>query len=420
MGKWLKNKFVEGLIWNYGSVVILSVSGFLLNFLNIFFYDAAALGIFNRAQAWYGILSQITVWGVHMSIMKLIPECKDDRQEREMILSSAFVGVLLFSVVCVVIIEAALPWVITNNRGLLTSMQMIVPALVFFSLNKVLLNYLNGLSEMKAYAFLQSLRYIVIVITILIFGILRCDHIRLTLCFMAAEIVVFAVSVGYLIHKKLFIKKISLKYVKEHARFGTCILMSNMVTELKTKVDIICLGFILGNDYLIGIYSFAVLFADGFYQLFYVVRRSINPKITEYHVKGKLQEGIAAINANLKKYLRVLSPLALAALGVGYYILCCLLHQKEYLVGLQYLLIICVAIMLSGRKIILGNIFAQTGFPTCESIVNTITVISNFSLNIIFIYIWGLSGAALATAVSYIIFGCALRYYANKELKVAI
>ena len=420
MGKWLKNKFVEGLIWNYGSVVILSVSGFLLNFLIIFFYDAAALGIFNRAQAWYGILSQITVWGVHMSIMKLIPECKDDRQEREMILSSAFVGVLLFSVVCVVIIEAALPWIITNNRGLLTSMQMIVPALVFFSLNKVLLNYLNGLSEMKAYAFLQSLRYIVIVITILIFGILRCDHIRLTLCFMAAEIVVFAVSVGYLIHKKLFIKKISLKYVKEHARFGTCILMSNMVTELNTKVDIICLGFILGNDYLIGIYSFAVLFADGFYQLFYVVRRSINPKITEYHVKGKLQEGIAAINVNLKKYLRVLSPLALAALGVGYYILCCLLHQKEYLVGLQYLLIICVAIMLSGRKIILGNIFAQTGFPTCESIVNTITVVSNFSLNIIFIYIWGLSGAALATAVSYIIFGCALRYYANKELKVAI
>lgn len=401
-------------------MAILSVSGFLLNFLIIFFYDATALGVFSRAQAWYGILSQITVWGVHMSIMKLIPECKDDRQERESILSSAFAGVLAFSVICVVIIEAALPWIITNNRGLLTSMQMIAPALVFFSLNKVLLNYLNGLSEMKAYAFLQSLRYIIIVITILLFGILRCDHMRLTLCFLGAEIVVFAVSVGYLIHKKLFIKKISLKYVKEHAKFGTCILMSNMVTELNTKVDIICLGFILGDDYLIGIYSFAVLFADGFYQLFYVVRRSINPKITEYHVKGKLQEGIAAINANLKKYLRVLSPLALAALGVGYYILCCLLHQKEYLVGLQYLLIICTAIILSGRKIILGNIFAQTGFPTCESIVNTITVVSNFSLNIILIYIWGLSGAALATAVSYIIFGCALRYYANKELKVVI
>lgn len=416
----IKNNFVEGLIWNYGSVAILSVSGFLLNFLIIFFYDATALGVFSRAQAWYGILSQITVWGVHMSIMKLIPECKDDRQERESILSSAFAGVLAFSVICVVIIEAALPWIITNNRGLLTSMQMIAPALVFFSLNKVLLNYLNGLSEMKAYAFLQSLRYIIIVITILLFGILRCDHMRLTLCFLGAEIVVFAVSVGYLIHKKLFIKKISLKYVKEHAKFGTCILMSNMVTELNTKVDIICLGFILGDDYLIGIYSFAVLFADGFYQLFYVVRRSINPKITEYHVKGKLQEGIAAINANLKKYLRVLSPLALAALGVGYYILCCLLHQKEYLVGLQYLLIICTAIILSGRKIILGNIFAQTGFPTCESIVNTITVVSNFSLNIILIYIWGLSGAALATAVSYIIFGCALRYYANKELKVVI
>ena len=420
MRKWLKNKFVEGLIWNYGSVVILSASGFLLNFLIVFFYNATALGVFNRAHAWYCILSQITVWGVHMSIMKLIPEFKEDPKERESILSSALFGVLLFSVVCVVIIEMALPWMITSNGRLLSSMQLVVPALVFFSLNKVLLNYLNGLSEMKAYAFLQSLRYIVIVITVLILSLFQCDYIRLTGCFVGAEVVVFVSSVGYLIHKKLFIKKISLRYVKEHARFGTCILMSNMVNELNTKVDIICLGFIVGDDYLIGIYSFAVLFAEGFYQLYFVVRRSINPRITEYHVKGNLQEGIGLINAALKKYLRILSPLALSALIAGYYILCCLLQQKDYLVGLQFLLIICVAIMFSGRRIILGNIFAQTGFPACESIVNTITVASNFILNILLIYIWGLTGAAIATAVSYIIFGYTLRFYAKRELKVAI
>lgn len=416
----LKNNFVEGLIWNYGSVVILSASGFLLNFLIVYFYDAAALGVFNRAYAWYCVFSQIAVWGVHMSVMKLIPEHKEDAGERELIMSSALIGVFLFSAVCVVLIEAVLPWVVTANSRLLASMQVVMPGLVFFSLNKVLINYLNGLSDMKAFSFFRSLRYIVIIINIFVLGTLQYDSTWLSFSFTEAEMVVFVCCVVYLVHKKLFIKKPSLKYVREHFRFGTFILMSNLVTEINTKVDIICLGFMVGDDYLIGIYSFAVLFTEGFYQLYFVVRRSINPKITECYVGGEFQKGIEQISGKLKKYLRVLSPLALGMLIAGYCVLCFFLQQEEYLVGLKFLIIICLAIMVTGRKIIFGNLFAQTGLPLRESVVNTITVVSNFTLNIVFIYFMGLSGAAVATAASYLIFGYALWYYAKKELHVTI
>lgn len=411
---------MEGLIWNYGSVVILSASGFLLNFLIVYFYDAAALGVFNRAYAWYCVFSQIAVWGVHMSVMKLIPEHKEDAGERELIMSSALIGVFLFSAVCVVLIEAVLPWVVTANSRLLASMQVVMPGLVFFSLNKVLINYLNGLSDMKAFSFFRSLRYIVIIITIFVLGTLQYDSTWLSFSFTEAEMVVFVCCVVYLVHKKLFIKKPSLKYVREHFRFGTFILMSNLVTEINTKVDIICLGFMVGDDYLIGIYSFAVLFTEGFYQLYFVVRRSINPKITECYVGGEFQKGIEQISGKLKKYLRVLSPLALGMLIAGYCVLCFFLQQEEYLVGLKFLIIICLAIMVTGRKIIFGNLFAQTGLPLRESVVNTITVVSNFTLNIVFIYFMGLSGAAVATAASYLIFGYALWYYAKKELHVTI
>lgn len=420
MKKLIKNNFVEGLIWNYGSVVILSVSGFLLNFLILYFYDATALGVFNRAYAWYCVFSQVAVWGVHMSVMKLIPEYKDDAQEREKIMSSALLGVFLFSAFCVVVIEAALPLLVTDNRNLLASMQVVMPGLIFFSLNKVLINYLNGLSDMKAFSFFRSLRYIVIVITIFILGILQYDCIWISFSFTEAEIVVFVSCVLYLMHRKLFVKRISFKYLKEHIRFGTNILMSNMVTEINTKVDIICLGFMVGDDYLIGIYSFAVLFTEGFYQLYFVVRRSINPRITECYVNGAFQKGIEQMSENLKKYLRVLSPLALGLLIAGYCVLCFLLQQEDYIVGLRFLIIISLAIMVTGRKIIFGNIFAQTGFPLRESFVNTITVVANFTLNIVLIFFLGLTGAAVATAVSYLIFGCALRHYAKKELSVMI
>lgn len=416
----IKNDFVEGLIWNYGSVAVLSVSGFLINFLIVYFYDAAALGVFSRAQAWYGVLSQITVWGVHMSVMRLIPEYRDVRREREQILCSALAEILVLSAACVGIIELLLPRIVTENDTLLTSMKILMPGLIFFSLNKIFLNYLNGLSMMKPYAVFQSLRYLMIVSAVWIMGILQCDYKWLTVSFTGAELVVLSACVCYLIQQGLFIGRPGFKYMKRHVSFGTRILLSNLVNELNTKVDIICLGFLVGDDYLIGIYSFAVLFAEGFYQLYFVVRRSINPKITEYYVQGGLKEGIEAINNGLKRTLRFGSPLAFTALLGGYYVICYLLHQKEYLAGLTFLVVICLAIMFSGRRIILGNIFAQTGFPALESLFNLMTVASNFILNVILILWQGLLGAAVATALSYLIYGYLLKHYVKKQFNIKI
>lgn len=415
-----KNGMLEGIVWNYGSLIILSVSGFLFNCLITYFYDVAALGVFNRTYAWYCVLSQVTTWGVHMSVIKLIPEYKENHRERDKIVNTALTDVFLIAGIGVILIESIVPYIITDNGNLLRSMQIAMPGLLFFSLNKVILNYLNGLSEMKPYAVFQSIRYISIVFIIWVLGICRCNNIWLSFSFAGAEIIVFVTALAYLLYRKLLGRGICVQYIREHIRFGTHILPANMVLELNTKVDIICLGFVLKDDYLIGIYSFAILFAEGFYQLYITVRRSINPKITECYVVDTLQQGVEELSVNLKKYLRLLSPIALLLIAAAYYAICCLLGQKDYMIGLKYLIIICIAIIISGRKIIFGNIFAQTGFPVYESVINLITVASNFFLNLLFIYLWGLLGAAIATAVSHLVFGLIMHYCAQKELRVNI
>lgn len=415
-----KNGMLEGIIWNYGSLIILSVSGFLFNCLITYFYGVAALGVFNSTYAWYCVLSQITTCGVHMSVIKLIPEYKENLEERNKIINAALMEVLFIAGTGVIIIESIVPYIITDNGNLLKSMQIAMPGLLFFSINKVILNYLNGLSEMKSYAVFQSIRYISIVLIIWLLGIWKCGNIWLSFSFVGAEVIVFIMAVAYLLYRKLLGRGISLRYIQEHIRFGMYILPANMVLELNTKVDIICLGLVLRDDYLIGIYSFAIIFAEGFYQLYITVRRSINPKITECYVDGGLQQGIEEINVNLKKYLRIFSPIALLLVAIGYYVICCFLGQRDYIVGLKYLILICIAIVISGRKIIFGNIFAQTGFPVYESMINLITVASNFLLNLLLIYVWGLLGAAIATAVSHLIFGLIMHYCAKKELRVNI
>ena len=103
------NELLQGLIWNYGSLAIMSVSGLLFNFLIVLFYDAAALGIFNRTYAWYCVLSQITVCGVHMSVLKSTSEYKDNSRERKTIILSALLEVLMLSSMCVTIFMGFLP-----------------------------------------------------------------------------------------------------------------------------------------------------------------------------------------------------------------------------------------------------------------------------------------------------------------------
>lgn len=414
------NEFLEGIIWNYGSLIILSISGFLFNCLILYFYDTAALGVFNSGYAWYLVLSQITAWGIHMSVLKLTPEYKADMQKCEEMLNDALICVLIYSTAVVCVTEAVLPVIVTKHEELLKSLQIVVPGLVLFSVNKVILNYINGLSRMKAYAFLQSLRYIIIALTIFILGILQCDSTWLLFSFVHAEIITLIVSVGYLWYKGLIGRHISFQYLRQHIQFGTHILPANMVIELNTKVDIICLGFLLGDDYLIGIYSFAIMFVDGFYQLYYTVRRSVNPKITECYVRDDSVQGIGKINKNLKKYLRICSPLALALILIGYYVMCRILRQNDYQVGLGILLMICSAIALNGRTVIFGNILAQMGRPVAESVVNVVTVAANFILNLILIIVFGLWGAALATAISHFVFGFTLKYFAKKELQIIL
>lgn len=208
--------------------------------------------------------------------------------------------------------------------------------------------------------------------------------------------------------------KVKQEYLLAHIRFGTKILPANMVVELNTKVDIICLGFLVKNDSVIGIYSFAILFAEGFYQIYIVIRRSINPKLTEAYAGRRLEEEFTSLDKGLKKCFKWLSPFLMMVV-TGFYCVVCLVLGREYFEGTKYLIVICAAMAINGRNIVYGNIFSQLGLPVIESGINVITVFSNFVMNLCFILLCGTMGAAAATAVSHCIYGRLIKKSINRK-----
>lgn len=416
----IKSNFTKGLIWNYISVFFLAIGGMTFSFLIGLYYDAETLGNFNLVFAYYSIFSQIGVWGCHMAVTKYVSEYAEDRDHVNRILSSA-----VATVGFIVAFLGGFIWLLCNylisdylTDVLLQSINSIILAIFFFSINKVILGYLNGLSKMKVYAIFQSLRNILIALWIVVFVIFEAPGSKLSFCFAYTEIILFLLMIPLIIIKEKFVVRLSMEWIKKIFIFGTHIMPANIVLELSTKVDILCLSWVLKNEEIVGIYSFAALFAEGFYQLFVVIRRSINPYITQNYVRKELRDYYAEIVNKIKKFGYLLSVACLLAIILGFRILCFLTNDTGYYVGTLPLFIIMVAIVCNMKSIIFGNILSQTGFPASESINNILTVISNFVLNILFIYQWGMIGAAIATAASYFVFSINQKVLVRKKIDI--
>lgn len=406
-----RHKLSSDVIWNYLSVGITAICGAAFSIIISFFYPENVLGRFNTIYSYYIVMSQLCVCGIHMAIVKYAAEKKNEA-----------IGILIKAMIITALtasIMSGMFYCIINlvfrrfiGDSMVSSFNTITISLILFSLNKVFLGWLNGKMLMKAYAFFQTIRNFVIALSLLVFSLMGIEGEKLTYCFLAAEIIVSLISVVYVIR---FRKNFSLSKTGVSAReflwFGIRILPSNAILELNTKIDVICLGLLLKNESLVGIYSFAAMFSEGFYQLLVVLRKIMNPHIAIEHARGELNHYILEFKNKYMKYLYALFLVAYVLLIGVYHTLVYLIGKAGYYAGTIVLAIVCASIVLNTKMIVFGNVLAQTGNPGRESMVNIIATTSNVCLNVIFIYFFGMPGAAIATGTSYFIYSILQKHF---------
>lgn len=393
------------LLWNYASVALLAVGGCLFSVIIAVLYDSAVVGYFNHAYAYYIVLSQIGVLGTHMSVLKFAADGRQNNQEVKQIFASGMIDALLSGVVCMGAMNVLLPWLpFTAEKK--TAIFYILPALPFFSANKVALNYINALMRMKAYAVLQSLRNVFICLGILVLSALGIDGGKLTLSFVLCEMLLLVITILYLARNGLMAIRPERGWMKRLAAFGVQILPANIVAELSTKVDLLCMGWFLTDDVQIGVYSFVSMFAEGFYQIYVVVRRQINPKLSSWSsTRNVWDEKFSFLR---KIALAAAVPLTVALL-LAYGFVALLVRKPEYTNGFLPLGIVAGSIALNGIYIVYGNTLSQLGAPVRESLINCVALGCNFALNCALIPHFGMVGAASATAMSYFVFSMGIK-----------
>lgn len=398
---WFDKKILGDGAWNYGAFALMAGTGVVLNFFIAGFFGIETLGVFNQIYAVYVVSAQLAVFGIHDSAQKYTAEFFSDPDQKNAIAQSAIILGTVFGFVSALIIYMSSIWIgeIADSVDVGKGVAFTAPGLFFFSLNKIMLGILNGERRMKAFAIAQSGRVLTILVFTAIVAITDGPGYMLGAAFTCAEIIiVIPVFVAVKPWSASPIRKIK-DWMLRHLQFGYRAIANGFLAESYIRVDILMLG-IFVSDHSVGLYSFAALFIEGLYQVPVVIRTVVNPVLVRLITSNAPVELIRFCRKTMA------SSFLIYALATGLVILIfpyLAPYFPEGLVSGSYPVLITVATGLAiyAAFIPVDFIVMQAGMPGRQSILMSINIIINIGLNSTLIPIYGIQGAAVATAIAF-------------------
>ena len=400
-----KSRFQAALLWNFGSLAVLGVSGIALNALIGTLYDESALGIFNQALAAYIFFSQAAVGGLDRSVLKEVAaHAHDAARVRASVAAGLVPALVLAALVTLAFWLARGPiGASLESPGTAEGIAWATPGLFFFALNKVLLATVNGLQRMRAFAVYQALRFVLILAALGGFALLdreRAHAAHLAGVFSFAEAGLFLVlALEVWLQCRGPLAAHWREGIRPHLEYGLRSAGSGVLLELNARVDVLMIGWFM-TDRDVGIYTFAAMICEGVYQLLVVLQNLYNPILAREIAARRLEELHATIQkAKRRTYLGMLAAGALALLL--YPVALALLTDKpgfaESVVPFRWLIL---GIVLCAGFIPFAQTLLMAGFPGTHTLYMVLTVLINVVGNAILIPRIGLPGAAIATALS--------------------
>ncbi len=419
----LADKFNQDVLWNVASLGVLALGGTIVNLIIIRFRGEGALGIFNQVYAIYIVLSQVGVGGLQHSVLKHISHHQDDRARCADVTTAALVLVAAITLpmigICVVL--AGPIGDLLNSSGVTRGLLLVLPGLLFFALNKVLINALNGLQHMHAYAVFRSLRFALIPVWIIGLVLRDAPDSSLPLALTLSEVMLFAALVVFVYTRLLPLRPITdpRARFREHLSFGARGVLSGVLTELNTRVDVLMLGYFT-TDANVGIYSFAAMLAEGVGQLPLAIRWNVDP-IMGRHFAASAADQITELARHIRRTFYP-AMLALGAVAVFVYPIMLIIWLPDDNIAASWAVfsIIMLGVVINAGYRPFTGILLQGGRPGTHTLFITGLVVTDALLNLLFIPLLGIYGAAIVTAFTYVFEAAGIIMYARKLFDVRL
>jgi O-antigen/teichoic acid export membrane protein len=415
-------KFSADVGFNAGAFAVSAVLGVLVNLLIVREQGASSLGVFNQIYAVYILLSQLAVGGVHLGVQALVPK---DLAEAKPVHASVTAALLISTLTSLGVM--ALAWVFRAAPGtwfgsedVVIGFASVIPGLIFFSWNKVLLSFHNGARRMKLFALFQLLRFAFLLgfVALLVDDGARPHELPVALAW--TEMVLFALLLPLSLRWWNPLKSEDLRgSLRVMFRFGNKALTGNLLLDLNTRVDVFILG-LFTSDAVVGLFSFAATVAEGVMQLPLLLRNNINPVLSKAWHSGKAPLVGTVVRRNRKAFLKLLAPVVLLSIvlfPVGLWILG--MEEEPRTVWAVYS-ILALGIAVTAGHQPFQMLFSQLGRPGTQTLFIAGVFLSNVLLNLLFIPLMGVYGAALGTSLSLVAMAFLLDRLARRTFGIRI
>jgi O-antigen/teichoic acid export membrane protein len=391
-------------MWNLLSAFTLGVSGIIVNVTIGDIYHVDGLGLFSQAVASYMIISILAAFGIQTSIIKSTAELVEDQDKLNQSITGALLSIFLTS--SFVTIIALLTLFLTDgffkNKEVAILLQCMLSGLVLFSLNKVLMGFLNGLRSMKFYALIQSARWVILLLLILILSLGKQKLNIVVLSFPLTELFVLCLAFAY--SRKYF--RMDFRnlqpWMRTHLLFGGQSVLIDSVSELNAQISIILIGYFL-TDRDVGNYSLAFSITRGFWMITSIIQLNFNPIIAKLWAQGRLQD-LKQYFLKIKKVtLLIMIPLLLVAFFLyPIFIHIFMTNSSSYEPSIPVFSILLFGVAVFSSYYSVGAMLTMTGHQAEALKLLLLMLFINVSTSIFFIHWLQLIGAAIATSIYYI------------------
>lgn len=404
-----KNKIIADVQWSFISLL---ASSFVQLFLRIILgkeLGPSGLGLYTLIFSIYMFGTIFASFGIEAAMTQYISRYVDNLDRIKDSVNSGIIGSLASGLLMgtfLYLLSNRISLSFFHNPEMIILLKITALCYPFIAIQKATLGVLNGLREMKQFAFINVIQNIAIVfLSVFLVFYFNMNVIGAVIGFVAPTIItgllsVYSIKEYISIYPSLHSGHFNKQLVGKLFWFGYYTVLGNSISMINTQIDTWLIGHFM-TDVQVGIYTVAVIFIQGITLLPSSIQRITTPIISRYYGQKDYSSIKKLIkDVTLKTFtLVVFLSLLLALLGKH---LISFLFTVEYLPAYVPLLILLIGYSIYAPWSAIGAIFYSIGKIKVSFRINILCATMNTIMNIILIPKFGLVGAASATSISLV------------------
>ena len=389
-----QNSFIKNMSWIFIGNVVHAVCSFLINILLARILTANENGIINYASSWIAFYNAIAVFGINSVINKFTT---DDTKDSNLFLSTAVVFRITSGVICCILVIFTVLLVNPNENSV-----MIVVAIqslsIVFAAGDTLVYWFRFKKQANIVAVLRMVAFLLSAI-IKIFSLLLIKSIYLYTFGVVFETLSFSLLLIFY-YRGRYTKqiKVSKVHLKKIVKSSYPFVFSSILATIYGQTDKVMLKNMLDNE-TVAYYSIAVTLAGLMSIVSSAIIEGFRPEIIAERNKGNID----VYKKRLRQVYCVIFWLCIlygcfVTLFSKYIIL--ILYGEKYLPAQPALALIVWYTSFSYFGTINNIYMVAEGKEKWVQATTLIGALANVILNLIFIPVIGIKGAALASLLT--------------------